>query len=70
MYDVGLSLVLLTNLYLNVLSILQYLGCGSSINEYQDSGVTKYCRIYVCNYIVKGELYYNALMFTVMALSL
>ena len=34
----------------------KYLGCGSSIAEFEESGRTAYCRIYVCNYIRKGEL--------------
>ena len=34
----------------------KYLGCGESINEFIDeSGQTKYCRMYVCNYIRKGN---------------
>jgi hypothetical protein len=33
----------------------KYLGCGDSIHEFEQNRQTAYCRIYVCNYIRKGE---------------
>jgi hypothetical protein len=33
----------------------KYLGCGESMEEIIEDGKTAYCRVYVCNYIRKGE---------------
>eukprot|EP00956_Cyclotella_meneghiniana_P016501 scaffold26070_cov71-Cyclotella_meneghiniana.AAC.5 len=38
----------------------KYLGCGESLNDFQENGRTVYCRIYVCNYITKGNCNMNS----------
>lgn len=40
----------------------KYLGCGESLNDFQQNGRTVYCRIYVCNYITKGELFKSTIL--------